>query len=296
MHAAIALAIFFLANSARADDPKAQSREEFRLGVSLVKDGRLVEARAAFEKAYAIYPHPSILLNLGIVCLRTGDYVHAEDDLSRFLVNDGGATPDEVASGRAALAETRGHLGTMRLKISPADAHVLLDGKPIAIVQGGTTELRTTTGLHDVRVSADDYDADEEHVMVTSDKVAERDVMLAPHASSSGDVSSGAPGTKHGMSTQAILGWGLVGFAGVAIVGGAVCGLRAISLASDYNDERPQDPSDRSAGVTFRTAADVLFATAIVSGGVGAYFVLTAPKSAATVVAGPRELQLRVAF
>ncbi|MGH7330494.1 MAG: hypothetical protein ACREJX_19265, partial [Polyangiaceae bacterium] len=253
----------------------------------------------AFEKAYAIYPHPSILLNLGIVCLRTGDYVNAEDDLSRFLVNDGGATPDELASGREALAESRGHLGTMRLKISPAFANVLLDGKPVAIVQGGTTELRTTTGLHDVRISADDYDADEEHIMVTSDKVAERAVMLTPHARESGNGDNGAVPTKHGMSTQALLGWGLVGFAGVAIFGGAVCGIRAISLADDYNDERPQDPSDRSTGIAFRTAADVLFATAIVSGGVGAYFILTAPKSSApsaSVIAGPRELQLRVAF
>ena len=267
-----------------------------------MKDGQLAQAREAFEKAYAIYPHPSILLNLGIVCLRTGDYVHAEDDLSRFLVNDGGATPDELASGREALAETRGHLGTMRLKISPPDAHVLLDGKPIAIVQGGTTELRTTTGLHDVRVSADDYDSDEEHVMVTSEKGAQREVMLTPHARGPGDGQVTTPGTKHGMSTQAIVGWGLVGFAGVAIVGGAVCGLRALSLASDYNDERPQDPSDRSTGVAFRTTADILFATAIVSGAAGAYFILTAPKASASVqpsasvIAGPRELQLRVSF
>ena len=307
MHAASALFVLFLAGAARADDPRSQSREEFRRGVALVKEGKLPEARDAFEKAYAIYPHPSILLNLGIVCLRTGDYVHAEDDLARFLVNDGGATPDELASGRAALAEARGHLGTMRLKISPPDAHVILDGKPLAIVQGGTTDVRTTTGLHDVRISAEDYDADEEHVMVTTDKIAEREVMLTPHARASGSGETGAPGASPGMSTQSILGWGLVGFAGVAIVGGAVCGLRAISLASEYNDERPQNPSDRSTGIAFRTAADVLFATAIVSGGVGAYFVLTAPKSSpsapsasvqpsASVIAGPRQLQLRIAF
>ena len=300
-YAASALVICFFAGVARADDPRSQSREEFRRGVALVKEGNLTSAREAFEKAYAIFPHPSILLNLGIVCLRTGDYVHAEDDLSRFLVNDGGATSEELASGRAALAEARGHLGTMRLKISPPDAHVLVDEKPVAIVQGGTTDIRTTTGLHDVRVSADDYDSDEEHVMVTTDKVAEREVMLTPHARASGGGDGGAPGSSHGMSTQSILGWGLVGFAGVAIVGGAVSGLRAISLANDYNDERPQNPSDRSTGIAFRTAADILFATALVTGGVGAYFVITAPKTTSAqpsvkVIAGPTELQLRVAF
>jgi len=38
-YAASALAIVFLAGAARADDPRARSREEFRRGVALVKAG-----------------------------------------------------------------------------------------------------------------------------------------------------------------------------------------------------------------------------------------------------------------
>lgn len=291
-----ALVVLTSAPHARAD-ARDESREEFKRGVALVKEGQLVEARDAFEHAYAIFPHPSILLNLGIVRLRTGEYVKAEDDLARFLVNDGGALPDEIASARAALAETRGHLGTIRIKVSPAYVRVTVDDKPVAVDQGGTTDIRTTTGLHDVRISADDYDSDEEHVMVTANKTAERTVMLTPHAAGGTGDASGSGGTpSHGISKQAIVGWGLVGLGGLTAIGGIFCGIRAISLANDYNDERPQNPSDRSTGIAFRTTADVLFATAIVSGGIGAYLVLTAPKSSTTVAVGPGEVRFKLAF
>jgi hypothetical protein len=163
-------------------------------------------------------------------------------------------------------------------------------------MEGGTTELRTTTGLHDVRITADDYDADEEHVMVTRDHVAERVVLLTPHSADAVGHSGSNPDEQKSVPTQTILGGWVLGFAGVAIISGVVCGVRAISLANAYNDERPQDPSDRSTGIAFRTTADVLFATAIVSGGVGAYLILTAPKSSTSIAVGPAELRVRVAF
>lgn len=252
------------------------------------------EARGAFEKAYAEYPHPSILLNLGIVKLRTGDYVGSEIDLTRFLVNDGGATPEELASGRAALEEARAHLGTMRLHVTPSNAHASLDGQTIALVQGGTTEIRTTTGLHDVKISADDFEPDEEHVMVVRDKVAERTILLTPH---SGIVAAPIGGTDTSTPpVRAVVGWGLVGVAGAATLGGVLCGVRAISLADDYNTRRPQDPSDKSAGIAFRTTADILFATAIVGAGVGTYLLLTTPKATTSISAGPASVRFRMTF
>jgi hypothetical protein len=293
---ALTLATSLTSAPAHADDPRLASREEFRRGVALVREGNLNGARDAFEKAYAIFPHPSILLNLGIVRLRTGDYIHAEDDLSRFLVNDGGATSDEVSSAREALSETREHLGTMRLQITPEGAHVTVDGHAISLVRGGPTELRTTTGLHDVKIVADDFDPDDEHVMVTRDHVAERTVLLAPHTGARADVAPNADISKKQVPLRSIVGWSLIGFGGAAALGGILCGVRAITLSDDYNNERPQDPSDKSTGIAFRTTTDILFATAIVSGGVGAYLLLTAPKDSAVVAVGPASIHVRFAF
>ena len=293
---ALILATSLTSVPAHADDPRLASREEFRRGVALVREGNLNDARDAFEKAYAIFPHPSILLNLGIVRLRTGDYIHAEDDLSHFLVNDGGATSDEIASAREALSETRDHLGTMRLRVTPEGAHVTIDGQSVSLVQGGPTELRTTIGLHSIQIVANDYDPDEEHVMVTRDHVAERTVLMTPHAGEHVDIPPNANPSKKQVPLRSIVGWSLIGFGGAAALGGILCGVRAISLSDDYNNERPQDRSDKSTGIAFRTTSDILFATAIVSGGVGAYLLLTAPKNTAAIAVGPASIRVRFAF
>jgi hypothetical protein len=294
--AMLIVALSLATSVAHADDPRIVSREEFRRGVALVREGNLNDARDAFEKAYALFPHPSILLNLGIVRLRTGDYIRAEEDLSHFLVNDGGATNDEIASAREALSETRDHLGTIRFRVTPEGAHVTLDGRAVSLVQGGPTEIRTTTGLHDVKVVADDYDPDEEHVMVTKDHVAERTVLMTPHAGERADIVEPTDPSQKPLPLRSMVGWGLVGLSGATALGGILCGVRAISLADDYNNERPQDPSDKSTGIAFRTTSDILFATAIVSGGVGAYLLLTAPKNAPAIAVGPASIRVRFAF
>jgi hypothetical protein len=281
---------------AHANDLRDQARKEFLRGVALVRAGQLVEARAAFEHANELFPHPSILLNLGIVRLRTGEYIGAEDDLSQFLVNDGGATDDEIASARTALAETRQHLGTIRLRVTPESAHVTLDGHSIALVQGAATEIRTTTGLHEMKIAADDYDPGDEHVMVTTDHVAERTVLLTPHAGERADSSAIVETSENKPPLRSLVGWGLVGLSGATALGGILCGVRAITLADDYNNERPQDPSDKSTGIAFRTTTDILFLTAIASGGVGAYLLLTAPKKSTAVAIGPASVRVKFEF
>jgi hypothetical protein len=295
--AALFAVLIFATSFAQADDPRLASREEFRRGVALVRAGNLNDARDAFAKAYALFPHPSILLNLGIVRLRTGEYIRAEDDLSHFLVNDGGATDGEIASAREALSEAREHLGTIRLRVTPESAHVTLDGRSVALVQGGPTDIRATLGLHDMKIVVDDYDPADEHVMVTRDHVSERTVLLTPHAGQRAADIVGVPETpQNPVPLRSVVGWGLVGLSGATALGGILCGVRAITLSDDYNNERPQDPSDKSTGIAFRTTSDILFLTAIASGGVGAYLLLTEPKNPVTVAAGPASVRVSFQF
>jgi Tfp pilus assembly protein PilF len=90
-----------VAREARADEPqitadadaREKSRVAFRRGVAQLRSQDWTAARASFEAAWALYPHPSILLNLGIARLRTDEPVRAEQDLVRFLSEDVGASP-----------------------------------------------------------------------------------------------------------------------------------------------------------------------------------------------------------
>src|SRR5579883_1102499 len=157
--AAIASALALAARPGAAGDADARerSRAAFRRGVAQVEAGNYTAARDSFQEAYRIFPHPSILLNLGIARAHTGQWLEAEQDLVHFLADDGGAQPDELASARAALAQARAHLGTFRLRVSPDGARATLDAHPVALLPGSFVDVRTTRGAHVLRVDADGY-------------------------------------------------------------------------------------------------------------------------------------------
>ncbi len=265
---ALCVGCTLLAPAASAADGREQSRAEFRRGVELAKSGDFGRAREAFEAAYGLYPHPSILLNLGIARLKTGDPVGAEQDLSRFLADDGGAPPEEVQSARAALADARARLGALRVKVTPTSARARIDERPVALTPGEATTVRLAVGAHEIVLEADGHEPERATLEIEAGKTAtiERSLGAKPGRPSSPD--GGAEGSK-------ILGLSIAGGALVFAGVGTFCGLRARSLADDYNtpgNTSFQSAETRSEGTTFRTLADVSFGVAIVGAAVGAYF------------------------
>src|SRR5580704_12156902 len=81
---------------AYADDARDASRAAYRRGVEQAEKGDYVSARDSFLEAYRLFAHPSILLNVGIARMMTQEYVAAEQDLARFLSDDGGAPPADI--------------------------------------------------------------------------------------------------------------------------------------------------------------------------------------------------------
>jgi hypothetical protein len=280
--------------SAGPDDAREQSRAAFRKGVSQVKAGDYAAARDAFLEAYKLFAHPSILLNIGIARSKTGEYVDAEQDLVRFLSDDGGASPDEITSARAALGEVRQHLGTLRLTVAPDTARATIDSKNIALASGDYAIVRATLGPHDLHIEADDYEPVDQKVEIVRGKETVTRVVLSPSKRPMKPDLTPEPAD----TTRPILGWSLVGASAALVGAGAFAGLTAIKKKNDYNAQSaPQDESLRSSGVTFRTISDISFVAAIVSGGIGAYLLLTpSRRSSAQVVVGPLDLGVRGTF
>ena len=284
----IGLALAGVPRSAHADDKptpaEAEAREKsrvaFRKGVAQLRAQDWTAARASFESAWSLYPHPSILLNLAIARLRTDDPVRAEQDLVRFLSEDGGASADELASAREALADARSRLGSLRVIVSPPSARVAVDGTAVETVRradagtgGVVAEMRIKPGRHAVNVEAEGFVANKRNVDVIAKAEAAVTVTLAAV-----EVAPKPPPEPAGVSTRSIVGWSLAGLAGAALVTGGVTALRAKSLSSDYgNPESPrfQDPDARSTGITFRTAADIALGVAIVSGAAAVILLVT---------------------
>jgi hypothetical protein len=300
--AAIATALLSSARPLLADDAadhagdaRERSRAAFRRGVAQAQEGNYTAARDSFVEAYRIFPHPSILLNLGIARAHTGEWLEAEQDLVRFLADDGGAQPGELASARAELAQARSHLGTFRLRISPDGAHATLDAKPIALISGGVVDVRTTRGSHDLVVESEGYAAIDRPIVVTSERAPDVTVTLRPAGAEGARPSSG------GGETQRTVGWFLLGGGVVATAIGTYAGLEAESLANKYNTAGSgsyQDPSTKARGLVFRTSADVAFLCALGLAGTGVYFLLTAPTAPVSVqaVVGPGSAGLAATF
>ena len=302
----LAVALACVTATALADG-RDESRAAFRRGVVLAQGGDYTRARDAFIDAYRLYPHPSILLTLGIARWKTGELALAEQDLVKFLSDDGGASAEEIANARAALANARAGLGTMRVRIAPNGARATLDGQPIALVPGEFAEVRAVVGEHTVEVNADGYTPKKQKVTVAGSGPTLVDLALEPREGGRGPEPlvpgrpPQAPGEPQGMSQRQVIGWTLVGTAGAAGVVGLITGLRAQALASDYNDAPAgaQDPKTRSDGIFLRTVADVAFLTGIVSGAVGAFLLLTPdPSRPSTIrgVVGPGYAGVRAVF
>lgn len=284
----LALACAGAPRIAHADDKPApaeaeareKSRAAFRKGVAQLRAQDWTAARASFEAAWSLFPHPSILLNLAIARLHTDDPVRAEQDLVRFLSEDGGASADELASAREALADARSRLGSLRVIVVPPSARVAVDGTAVETVRradagtgGVVAEMRIKPGRHAIGVEAEGFVPNKRNVDVVAKAEAVVTVTLAAV-----EVATKPPPEPPGISTRSIVGWSLAGLAGAALVTGGVTALRAKSLSSDYGDPaspRFQDPDARSTGITFRTAADIALGVAIVSGAAAVILLVT---------------------
>jgi len=297
---AAGVALALTACPARAGDPREDSRAAFAEGVSEAHQNHFTAARDAFLEAYRLFPHPSILLNLGVTRMRTGEYIAAEENLSRFLKENPEAPEEDVANARAALAASRQHLGTLHIRIGPEAApfHATLDGAPLTLSAGTFVDVRAVVGPAKLRVEADGYATAVRQVLVDRDAPVSIDIALVPSA---GVVAGADGGSSWGSERHAVLGWTLVGAAGLLAVVGAVAGGEAIGFAHDFNtagNPGYQDAGTKTTGTAWRTSADVLLGTAIVAGGVGA-FVLLRPlgtRSDVHVTIGPLSTSVGASF
>jgi hypothetical protein len=286
---------------ATADTARDQSRAAFMRGVADAHQGHYTAARDAFLEAYSLFAHPSILLNLGIARWHTGEYIEAEKDLVRFLSDDGGASDEDIANARSGLAAVRQHLGTVRLRMTPDRARARLDDRPVALVAGSFTEVRAVVGPTILRAEAEGYAPAQKTLLVEHDNPTTVDLALVARPSQGSEQAGVAPPEN---KTRSLVAFVAIGGGAASALGWAICGVRAEMLANEYNTRGSaqfQDAGTKSSGLGFRTASDVLFVTAIVSGGVGAYLLLfplknAAAKTSTRLVVGPASLGLGGTF
>jgi len=112
------------------DETIRMARKRFQEGVAAIDAGNYEAARVAFQQAYALKPHASVLRNLGQAELKTNRYLEAARHLSTFVreTTYGTAAERDAAAKSLALAET--HVGRVLVTVDVPGAEITVDGEP----------------------------------------------------------------------------------------------------------------------------------------------------------------------
>lgn len=165
---------------AAAEDSKAvaMARLRFQEGVEYFDAARFEEARAAFLQAYALKPHPSILLNIAQCELKSGMYVEAAEHFAEYLAAPTNVDPTETSLAEQGLAEAKRHVAELRITTDVGLAEVFVDGRRI-----GTTPLARSIfvppGRHTVLVQNGAH-RDQEDVLAKAAEVHALTLALLP--------------------------------------------------------------------------------------------------------------------
>ena len=116
--------------------PREDAREQFAAGAELVKAAKWSEALSAFERSFALVPHPVTLFNVGACERALGSYARARRTFSRTLELDrngsNGSLPESARTDvDAFLTEIASILVTVDVHLDPPAATIAVDGRPL---------------------------------------------------------------------------------------------------------------------------------------------------------------------
>jgi len=169
--------------SAPATDPqvKAQAQRLLTEGSALYEKGDYAGALEKFTAAYAAYPSPKLMFNIGQADRDLSRPVEALEAFEKFLAGDTHSSPETTAEANSAMAELRERLGQIRIACETPGAEVSVDGKSV-----GLTPLPkliwATPGRHQITASRESATPVLEHADVTAGSVGTVTLHLRPPA------------------------------------------------------------------------------------------------------------------
>jgi hypothetical protein len=156
--AALVVGLLFASPLAAQQQPSANeiatARELFRNGVAHAEGSRWPEALDAFQRAYALWPQPTVLFNLAGAQERTGHLVAASESYRRFLREATSGTAaqfrDEAETG---LARVEPKIGRIRVlaRDMEIDDQLVIDGAVVSRALIGT-DMPIDPGAHVIAV------------------------------------------------------------------------------------------------------------------------------------------------
>lgn len=241
-----------------AEKETPEYEQAIKTGLQEYKLGHFQEARAAFEKAHAIYPNARTLRGMGFAAFEARDYVEAIRFLRQSLNHEEKPLTDAMRkSVDDILDRALSYVWRGEVDIDPEHASLYLEGQSLELEDH---QLILNPGTYEITVRAEGYEPAKLKVTAEAGRSGTIEVSLPP----AGTQETAAAGTRPAPRTDGErFPWEYVvtGSGGALLVGSAVTGL----LASHAEDDLVEscnagtcDEDTRSRGKALKTTTNVL--------------------------------------
>lgn len=252
----------------------------FEKAATLYDGGRVAEALAEYERAYALVPEQGVLYNIGALNYELERWAEARSVFQRYVKVGGEPDlPERLREVQYKLAELEKKTGTLTLNTNVAPDVVTIDRVPVRVRE--FTGLIVEPGERMLHVSKPGYlDADRivnvgvgQNLMIVIELFPN-----APPQVREQRVASGAPLSPVVVDRGVDPRWLCWGITGALAIGWATTAALAIKARHDRNEiERPGTPAQdiddaQQLHKTLAITSDVLLASTLVAGGFAAYF------------------------
>jgi tetratricopeptide (TPR) repeat protein len=127
MNAATLVLLSLLAQAgAQTTDPESKAKAQVLLkdGAQSYRQGAYAEALEKFDQAYAIFPSPKLLINIGQANRELGRVVEAVDAFEKFLSQSTDASPDLIAEAKRSVNELAPKIGKLLIDCNISGAEI----------------------------------------------------------------------------------------------------------------------------------------------------------------------------
>jgi hypothetical protein len=154
------------------------AKRRFAEGVAAADAGNYEAARVAFQQAYALKPHPSVLHNLGQSELKTGHYLEAARHLSTFLRDTTFGTPAEREIAKKALLVAEAKVAKLVVEVDVDGAEITVDAEPAGRSPMGPDPVYVEPGDRVVHVQREGFQSFDQHQAFEPGRTAQLKVSL----------------------------------------------------------------------------------------------------------------------
>jgi hypothetical protein len=160
------------------DDPRVVASRHFRNGVELFEESAFEDALVEFREAYATFPNPVVLYNIGQTFLALRRYTEAGEVLREYLERMGA----NIAPARRHEVETqlealRRRIGRIRFTVNIAGAEIVVDGRVVGTAPFADP-VPVNIGSRRIIVRHEGYQPVEQSVSVAADQEVAVTVQL----------------------------------------------------------------------------------------------------------------------